>query len=1056
MVTGSVVRRVLLPQNLEPPVDWGIFFTVPYDGIEFSAEELDYLDMMSFLDWCKQQSYNDPILGETQGTYVVNLAPIYGDGPLNGSLSGEAIAQFLAYERPDGTHRILYAPRRGLLHGYGDLIKPIGVGHMIVIPDIYNGNYCITTEKTVVRYNTAQGTREEEREVLVCKGLTGGEFPAPHAFIGPIFEGEEYVIEEKKFLFPKPIEGPLGLVRFTFEKKKTKRTSPQPVPYYGSPHIAKGYVNQEPPATTLLKFWEICGIETGTAYSLGENIVRAPDPVTFPAIWVDKKKTYHYSNASSSEFVDVTSVPVIDTASDLYRWEDVRVKYYPVSRIEDTLLYHEIERESIGRGVAVRTRKKSLSPLTAARRILAMGRPVDTTGNPVQPDYGVPQGESTYQFPYHYVRPIDLVYGEKKLDRKRSGPRRTSIHWPEGEEAYLPITMWNYRLMWEYDDGSFSAVSHPIPCYDLLWSAASDAALLEMAIAARHIATLPDGVSYNVGLGQYIIPQVHIYEPHLVQSRPWAVFRAPWDVLRSLVRFPIKHNALEQSVPFTYNVTLTSEDPLLGSRQLNAYFSSPPIREENRDGRISPQRITMRNGVLVSHLLNYFNEVFLPLKKRLYPSNHRFAQAPVLTAEDFLLARPNSLDCLESLVCMTAFVEGDGILFDDAIVADIATHEGEVRLEQRTAGPVFKELTVELKHKDVAKLVVPVFPRPQFPGWQKTLCTERGYLRLPLQVGGRFFMYPPIVPEPECNFYRYLPNYANNQRNANWLIANPNGYGPYDINSEDLRFYSTQPHLNALADSIERGYLGHISKDTPPLVPSALLVFPGRYCSASHIIHCNLGTNGQILGGEAMDTLHRNHDADFLEAHATDGIWLNIITAYDIRYRHSVNEKLFEAPGLIYPTQLVVVRSQSERLDYTVELPPEVRDRVLVQGQVELSLVQPGMSVGLAPEWSNIQDGKISSTVTGHRLSGELHNYDDEYTVLEHAPVTLNNWYRAAKMVPQSAYAESADGSLVPLSQMIGDNCYLFIATLWNGKRGCRIPEWYPTLHGNRSVLKDK
>lgn len=975
---GVAERMVLVPQRIEPFVNWLLWAVVPYDGIEFEPEELDIIDPLGFLEWCNDQSYVDELLGEARGVYVVNFAPVVNELVLDGIAQGSHVAQFVAYELPDGSYRLLYAPRRGLLRGYGELISALGVGNSVVVADIYNGNYYLSTEKRIISRTTGQGQQIfEERDVLVAKGLTGGEFVAPSACVVPIFEGEEIRVGDRYFVLPKPEEAPLGLIRFRFEEREAKFTEPKPEPYLASPHLERAALSQEPPGVTLLKFWETVGAQ----HKLNTSV---------PVIWVDRRRTYRFTNAPGQQFVDVTQIPRVGEAADLYRWEDVTVKYYPVMRPEATLAEEEIEAERSLGGVRVRVRKKTVQQPTPQIQI---GNATGAGSNYTQPDYGVGRSRAGVP-PLHYVRPIDLVYGDKAITRKRTGPRRTDFRVPEDDTAYLPMVMWNYRFMWEYEDGSFSAVSHPVPCYDLLWSAADDTVITELSLLNEPTTATVSGQFIG---WRYARPTAApgIFDPTGYQSRPFSLFRAPWDALRSLLRYPIYGDV----IPGTHevNVDITAWTGAYGQGTENPFYNSPPVYWQIREGRLSIPRHGTNTTIVRNRILDYINNVFLPLKRRLYPSGHRFAQATTLDLSDFYNPA-QARQKLESLVCMTAYVEGDGIVFPEAIVADIGTHAGEIK-----GGPVFnpQDLVVEIKHKDVAKLVVPVFPRIDYPGWHKTLCTSEGYLRLAYQIGGPYWVSPAqddAGPWQGRWYYRSIFTQVPSQN------LDPGGGIANDWNW--VKFYD--PNRT-------KGILGK--------VPSALLVLPGTYSSLA--IH--------------FDGWHDYQNADFPEKHASDGIWLNIITAYDLRLPGTKYEEL---PATFYPTQCVVVNQQTERLDYTADIPVEVRERLLVNGFIELPLVRPGNTVGITPEWAVAADGSADITVSGHRLCpddaalGEVWKYPQnrsgvEYdTYLKRIPITVQQWIPVSELIDGRAEIQSgAPDQKRKVRDAVGPNAYAFAIT---------------------------
>jgi hypothetical protein len=103
-------------------------------------------------------------------------------------------------------------------------------------------------------------------------------------------------------------------------------------------------------------------------------------------------------------------------------------------------------------------------------------------------------------------------------------------------------------------------------------------------------------------------------------------------------------------------------------------------------------------------------------------------------------------------------------------------------------------------------------------------------------------------------------------------------------------------------------------------------------------------------------------DADFVEEHMADGVWLNIVGIDNIF--GSANAAAWGFAG--FPTAYKIVESQLDSLEATASIPAEVRERILATGYVELPLVQRGQWVGIAPEW--LAGGKEPGIVVSCRL----------------------------------------------------------------------------------------
>jgi hypothetical protein len=285
-----------------------------------------------------------------------------------------------------------------------------------------------------------------------------------------------------------------------------------------------------------------------------------------------------------------------------------------------------------------------------------------------------------------------------------------------------------------------------------------------------------------------------------------------------------------------------------------------------------------------------------------------------------------------------------------------------------------RELQVNFKVRNVAKLVVPVFPRPGFPGWQMTLCTPEGWLRLgyqwrgpwmpqwsnPSDLDAQFATGRKLVSEISDNLYR--PLVALDASNA----------------------YRSWAGTEEIEEWKRRGWG----------VPSALLVLPAETRS----MRVHLSDDGRNY------KLHpEEQDADFVEEHMADGVWLNIIGIDNIF--GSTRAASWGFAG--FPTAYKIVERQLDSLEATASIPAEVRERILATGYVELPLVQRGQWVGIAPEWlaggrnlglSSAADWKLSDVDSG----------DEGCELLKHRRLLVPLWAKPEHM----KLSPSARGSI--------------------------------------------
>jgi len=883
---GEVLLQVDYSLPRLPVTNWQVWAVVPSDNWTLEV------DPLRVGQWAQARTSDDPIMGFRRGLYCINLAPLGETGLIldRDVLQAHEILQFWGYKQVDGSIRPLFAPTLGEagipsdLGGLGYYRFPLGVGQWIVVPDIYNGDYRIgwTT------YWVYGQDGEHPRKVLTALANHTGELEAPMPLLLPPSEHDE-------------VEWGLGLYRFKLPKARQQISNPPYRPYLGSPDRTAALLSTEPDGVALLKFWEAVAakdIKDGAPIST----------TTVPGVFVDFDREYIITNGDGSEYTNIAAPVEIDDAADVYVWDDVKVKYRLVWKGNPELLESEKEHEEIARtagGVVVRTSKK-LAPGSVReyyfeyddnrRDVKAVGSAVPTDADLSNPH------QRNAAFPSDYVvKPNDLRIGGGEIKQRNTGVRRRVLPKADGESRDLPMAMWRYRFMWEYEDGSFSAVSHPVVAYDTLWSVVDDETLL--ALRLRHRASERKVVA-RAG-----------------QNGPVTQFeRSPRLTLDEIARreFPDAHLAARpyNAVRGVIDLLRPSLTPEMTQPQVDVYrdsvrFAPVPLRSIYSVPRLNTWGNSMKftwDG-LEEALAEYW-WTYLQIRARLYPQYHSLVRR--IPAEkrwdrirDALYANPNLL------VVVTSVVEGKGIVYE-YIVAEGATHEGDGPKPVGRWTLAERDLQVNFKVRNVAKLVVPVFPRPGYPGWQMTLCTSDGWLRLGYQWQGQWM---PKWREPAD----LDAQFASGTRDK-----------LYDKLSEldASRIYPSWSPNTLVGAWMTRGWG----------TPSALLVLPGRFRSM-HVLITPEG-NSYTLGTALQD-------ADFVEQHMADGVWLNIVGIDNIF--GSANAAAWGFAG--FPTAHKIVESQLDSLEATASIPAEVRERILVSGYVELPLVQRGQWVAIAPEW---------------------------------------------------------------------------------------------------------
>jgi hypothetical protein len=480
---GEVLLQVDYNLPRLPVTNWQVWATVPSD--DWTLE----VDPLRVGQWAQARTSDDPIMGFRRGLYCINLAPLGDTGLIldRDFLQAREILQFWGYKQVDGSIRPLFAPTLGEagmpsdLGGLGYYRFPLGVGQWIVVPDIYNGDYRIGWTTYWV-YSRSEG--EYPRKVLTALANHTGELEAPMPLLLPPSEHDE-------------VEWGLGLYRFKLPKARQQISNPPYRPYLGTPDRTAALLSTEPDGVALLKFWEAVALTGQVKEKPGNPPV--PLTTTVPGVFVDFNREYTITNGDGSEYTNIAAPVEIDDAADVYVWDDVKVKYRLVWKGNPELLESEKEHEEIARTagrVVVRTSKK-LAPGSvreyyfeyAPRNDEQEGAAVDAVGSAVPTDANLSNPhQRNAAFPADYiVKPNDLQIGGNKIKQRNTGVRRRELPKADGESQYLPMAMWRYRFMWEYEDGSFSAVSHPVVAYDTLWSVADDETLL--ALRLRHRAS---------------------------------------------------------------------------------------------------------------------------------------------------------------------------------------------------------------------------------------------------------------------------------------------------------------------------------------------------------------------------------------------------------------------------------------------------------------------------------------------------------------------------------------------------------------------------------------
>jgi len=96
-----------------------------------------------------------------------------------------------------------------------------------------------------------------------------------------------------------------------------------------------------------------------------------------------------------------------------------------------------------------------------------------------------------------YLKGIDRFF-----DKLAPGiPRITELNAKTGRNNHVPLSVWRYRFLWEYEDGTMSAPSPVLCCPDMMWSAVKDDEidLDETATYAGRPAYMYDVEDYDTG-----------------------------------------------------------------------------------------------------------------------------------------------------------------------------------------------------------------------------------------------------------------------------------------------------------------------------------------------------------------------------------------------------------------------------------------------------------------------------------------------------------------------------------------------------------------------------
>lgn len=910
-----------------PVTNWQVWAVVPSD--DWTLE----VDPLRVGQWAQARTSDDPIMGFRRGLYCINLAPLGETGLIldRDVLQAYEILQFWGYKQIDGSIRPLFAPTLGEagmpsdLGGLGYYRFPLGVGQWIVVPDIYNGDYRIGW---VTRWVYDGGT-EYPRKVLTALANHTGELEAPMPLLLPPSEHEE-------------VEWGLGLYRFKLPKARQQISDPPYRPYLGSPDRTAALLSTEPDGVALLKFWEAVAM---TDSRQGVRLVTT----TVPGVFVDFDREYTITNGDGSEYTNIAAPVEIDDAADVYVWDDVKVKYRLVWKGNPELLESEKEHEEIARTagrVVVRTSKK-LAPGSVREyyfeynegreRVEAVGSAVPTDADLSNPHH------RNAAFPADYVvKPSDLRIGSGEIKQRNTGVRRRELPKADGESRDLPMAMWRYRFMWEYEDGSFSAVSHPVVAYDTLWSVTDDETLL--ALRLRHRASEQKFIAREEPGGPVAqferSPRLSLNETarrafpdaHLA-ARPYNVVRGVIDLLRPSLLLP--------ELDRDERVVVDRNQLQFAPAPLRSIYSVPRL---NTWGNL-PTRFTWDK--LEEALAEYW-WTYLQIRARLYPQYHKLVRG-IPTGKQWDTVRDALYNNPDLLVVVTSVVEGKGIVYE-YVIAEGATHAGDGPTPSLlvTSGGTWvlsaRDLLVNFKIRNVAKLVVPVFPRTGFPGWQMTLCTPEGWLRLGYQWRGPWMPQWSIPGDLDAQFATGTANVPEISDNLHRALA--------DLDAS--RVYRSWASTEEVEEWRQRGWG----------TPSALLVLPGE----SRSMRVHLLEDGS---GHLNYQLHpEEQDADFVEEHMADGVWLNIVGIDNIFGRARAAAWGFAG----FPTAYKIVESQLDSLEATASIPAEVRERLLVTGYVELPLVQRGQWVGIAPEWlaggknlglSSATDWKLNNVSSG-------------------------------------------------------------------------------------------
>jgi hypothetical protein len=900
---GEVLLQVDYNLPRLPVTNWQVWAVVP------SGDWTLEVDPLRVGQWAQARTSDDPIMGFRRGLYCINLAPLGETGLIldRDVFQAHEILQFWGYKQVDGSIRPLFAPTLGEagipsdLGGLGYYRFPLGVGQWIIVPDIYNGDYRIGW---VTQWIYGENG-EYPRKVLTALANHTGELEAPMPLLLPPSEHEE-------------VEWGLGLYRFKLPKAHQQISNPPYRPYLGSPDRTAALLSTEPDGVALLKFWEAVALKETNRDGLPTATT------TVPGVFVDFAREYTITNGDGSEYTNIAAPVEIDDAADVYVWDDVKVKYRLVWKGNPELLESEKEHEEIagttGR-VVVRTSKK-LAPGSVREyyfeyddrhaRVEAVGSAVPTDAdlrNPHQRNAAFP--------PDYIVKPSDLQIGGGEIKQRNTGVRRRELPKADGESRDLPMAMWRYRFMWEYEDGSFSAVSHPVVAYDTLWSVADDATLL--ALRLRHRASEQKVIAREEQNGPVTqferSPRLSLDEAarrefpdaHLA-ARPYNAVRGVVDLLRPSLLLPELRRD-EQVVVYRDQLKFAPVP-------LRSIYSVPRLNTWDNSTRFTWDK-------LLEEALAEYWWTYLQIRARLYPQYHRLVRG-IPREKRWNSVRDALYDNPDLLVVVTSVVEGKGIVYE-YVIAEGATHAGDGPKPERGVGPRGewylkneRDLLVNFKVRNVAKLVVPVFPRPGFPGWQMTLCTPEGWLRLGYQWRGQwmprwsnpddldaqFATGTEYVSEIRDNLYRSLVELDASRAYKSWAVGD-----------------------GLIEEWKQRGWG----------VPSALLVLPGETRS----MRVSLPGDGDYR----LSTTEQ--DADFVEEHMADGVWLNIVGIDNIF--GSARAAAWGFAG--FPTAYKIVESQLDSLEATASIPAEVRERLLVTGYVELPLVQRGQWVGIAPEW---------------------------------------------------------------------------------------------------------